>query len=64
MATTREPGSSRARAELQAWYLTSLRPKLARAATSDTVPPAAAEALDRQLCAFLDLPETASETAA
>jgi len=64
MPTTRESLQRNARAELQAWYLTSLRPKLARAATSDAVPSAAAEALDRQLRAFLDLPETASESAA
>lgn len=45
-----------ARAELQTWYLASLEPKLARAAAQDVVPSAAAEALDRQLREFLDLP--------
>ena len=42
-----------ARAELQAWYLVSLHPKLVRAADTGIVPPAAAEALDRQMRAFL-----------
>jgi len=61
--TSRE-SQRNARAELQAWYVTSLRPKLARAATADVVEAAAAEELDRQLCAFLDLPGTAPERAA
>jgi uncharacterized protein YciW len=43
------------RAELQAWYLAGLAPKLAGAAATGTVSPAAAEALDRVLRDFLDL---------
>ncbi|HEY6029802.1 MAG TPA: hypothetical protein VIU44_04530 [Gaiellaceae bacterium] len=43
------------RAELQAWYLGSLQPKLARAAGGGAVAPAAAEALDRQLREFLGI---------
>jgi hypothetical protein len=64
MATSRKSLERDARAELQAWYLTSLRPKLARAATSDVVPPAAVDELDRQLRTSLDLPQSASERAA
>ena len=45
-----------ARAELQAWYLGSLGPKLARAADAGIVRPAVADSLDRQLRTFLDLP--------
>lgn len=45
-----------ARAELQTWYLASLRLKLARAANTGIVPPAAAAALDQRLRDFLDLP--------
>ncbi|HSP72978.1 MAG TPA: hypothetical protein VLN26_11450 [Gaiellaceae bacterium] len=62
MATTRSERDRRA--ELQAWYLGSLRPKLARAASVGTVAPAAADALDRQLRDFLDLPGRAGEEAA
>ncbi|HZT15598.1 MAG TPA: hypothetical protein VFA19_06580 [Gaiellaceae bacterium] len=64
MPRRRRPTERDARAELQAWYLTSLRPKLARAATADVVEAAAADELDRQLRVFLDLPETAPERAA
>jgi hypothetical protein len=52
------------RAELQAWYLDSLRPKLARAAGGGAVAPAAAEALDRQLREFLGLPARLGKEAA
>lgn len=44
------------RTELQAWYAGSLYPKLARAARTGAVAPAAADALDRLLRDFLDLP--------
>ena len=44
------------RAELQAWYLGSLRPKLRNAARAGTVEPAAVATLDRLVRDFLDLP--------
>ncbi len=53
-----------ARAELQAWYLVSLRPKLVRAASTGIVPSAAAEALARELRDLLDLPAEAGKEAA
>ena len=59
MQTNRESREREGRAELQSWYLTSLLPKLARAAADDVVQPAAADELDRQLRTFLDLPEHA-----
>jgi uncharacterized protein YciW len=43
------------RAELRAWYLASLRPKLAHAARRGAIEPAAAADLERQLEAMLDL---------
>ncbi len=51
-------------AELQAWYLDDLRPKLAGAAGAGTVAPAAAAALDLQLRDLLSLPGNFSEEAA
>jgi hypothetical protein len=42
-------------ADLQAWYLGSLRPKLAQAASRGAIEPAAAADLERQLGAMLDL---------
>jgi hypothetical protein len=59
MSTTRETPQRNARAELQDWYMTSLRPKLVRAAGADVVEPAAAEELHRQLCEFLGVPDVA-----
>jgi hypothetical protein len=47
---------SQARTELQAWYLGSLGPKLARAADAGIVRSAVADSLDRELRTFLDLP--------
>jgi len=44
-----------ARAELRSWYLRSLQPKLARAATSGAVDPQAVAALDAEVRSFLDL---------
>ena len=46
------------RVELQAWYLRGLAPKLAAAARSGKATPAAVAALDRQLRAFLDIPDS------
>jgi hypothetical protein len=42
-------------AELRAWYVASLRPKLALAASRGAIEPAAAADLERQLGAMLDL---------
>ncbi|MGZ4388116.1 MAG: hypothetical protein ACXVZL_01905 [Gaiellaceae bacterium] len=53
MATIRTERDGRA--ELRAWYLRGLRPKLADAVDAGKVAPAAAEALDRQLREFLQL---------
>jgi hypothetical protein len=53
---TIERGRGDDRAELQAWYLGSLQPKLAAAASAGTVAPVPAVTLDRLLRALLDLP--------
>jgi hypothetical protein len=44
-----------ARAELQAWYLQSLLPKLAQAASVGAADPGAVDALDAHVRALLDL---------
>ena len=44
-----------ARTELRSWYLHSLQPKLARAATTGAVDPLAVAALDAEVRSFLDL---------
>ncbi|HEY1367719.1 MAG TPA: hypothetical protein VGF23_11410 [Gaiellaceae bacterium] len=54
----------RSLAELRSWYLSSLRPKLARAADGGTVEPGAVAALDRQVRELLDLSRNASRKAA
>jgi hypothetical protein len=59
-----ESALSRELAELQAWYVEGLRPKLVRAAGTGTVTPAAAQALDRRVCDFLGLPEAEADEAA
>lgn len=64
MPRSRQPADASTLAELRTWYLAGLRPKLTRAATTGTVAPAAAEALDRQLRDFLDLPGEVREEAA
>lgn len=51
----------KSRGELQSWYLTSLRPKVAHAVGSGLVTASAAAALDDQLRDFLDLPEQGEE---
>ena len=55
--------TSRARAELQLWYLHSLLPKLARAARTGAVDAQAAAALDAEVRAFLDLARARGEAA-
>ena len=52
------------RAELQAWYLGSLRPKLREAARTGTVEPAAVATLDRLVRDFLELPASRVDEAA
>jgi hypothetical protein len=44
-----------ARAELQAWYIHALLPKLTRAAKAGVVDPRALDALDDDVRALLDL---------
>ena len=58
-----QDGARDPRAELQAWYLQGLLPKLARAAGSGTVDPRAVEALDGEMRAFLDLARAREEAA-
>ncbi|HET8750935.1 MAG TPA: hypothetical protein VFM43_00240 [Gaiellaceae bacterium] len=53
----------RARADLQAWYLDGLLPKLGRAATTGAVDPRAVEALDAHVRALLDLSRPREEAA-
>jgi hypothetical protein len=64
MPTAHESVLSHELAELQAWYVEGLRPKLVRAVGTGTVEPAAAEALDRRVCEFLGLPEAAPDEVA
>jgi hypothetical protein len=59
-----ERGRGHDRAELQAWYLGSLQPKLAVAASAGTVAPVPAATLDRLLRALLDLPDAGVRQAA
>jgi hypothetical protein len=47
-----------ARAQLQAWYLRALLPKVARAATAGAVDVRAASAFDDEMRALLDLSRT------
>ena len=54
MAKTAESIRLDARAELQAWYLGRLRPRLENAVAAGTIEPAAVEALDDQLGELLD----------
>lgn len=62
MATTTNE-TTRARAELQAWYRRGLLPKLARAAATGAVNPQAVAALDADLRALLDLSQEQKEAA-
>lgn len=52
-----------ARAELQAWYVQGLLPKLARAASSGVADPRAVEALDADVRGLLDLAREREEAA-
>jgi hypothetical protein len=55
--------SREARAELRAWYLRGLLPKLERAARGEVVEPRAVEALDVDVRALLDLSHEREEAA-
>jgi hypothetical protein len=63
MRTTGNNGSGDARAELQAWYLGGLLPKLARAARTGVIDRRAASALDADVRALLDLSHERREAA-
>jgi hypothetical protein len=52
-----------ARAELKAWYLRGLRPKLEQAASAEVVTPQALEALDADVRGLLDLTQEREEAA-
>jgi hypothetical protein len=54
MTKTAQPIGLDARAELRAWYLGRLRPRLENAVAAGTVEPAAVEALDDQLGELFD----------
>ena len=56
MAKTAESTGLRGRAELRAWYLGRLRPRLADAVTEGTVDPNRLDLLDDQLAELCDLP--------
>jgi hypothetical protein len=55
MPTLREADPLPELAELQAWYVDSLRPKLIRAVGSGAVKPIPAGELDRRVCELLGL---------
>jgi hypothetical protein len=63
MATMSKKDARDARAELQAWYLHGLLPKLARAASTGTVDTGAVEALDADVRALLDVTEARRDAA-
>lgn len=49
--------------DLRAWYLAGLRPKLAEAARTGVIEPAAVLTLDRQMRGLLDLQEIGGKAA-
>ena len=52
-----EPNGLGARAELRAWYLGHLRPRLVEAVAAGVVGPGAVEELDLQVAGLCELPE-------
>jgi hypothetical protein len=64
MPTTYKTELSKELVELQGWYVEGLRPKLARAAGSGNVEPAAVAELDRRICELLSLPDAHDDQAA
>jgi hypothetical protein len=63
MVTMRNESTNDARAEVRAWYLRGLKPKLARAANAGSVDPMAAAALDAEVRNLLDLSRPRDEAA-
>lgn len=63
MATTPKKRAGTARAELQAWFVDDLRPKLLRAVSTGRAEQRAVEALDSQLRALLDLSQGREDAA-
>ena len=63
MATTEDQKARAARAELQAWYVRGLLPKLTRAASTGVADPRAIEALDADVRGLLDLARAREEAA-
>lgn len=61
--TTPNKGTRAARAELQAWYLHGLLPKLARAARTGAVDAGAVVALDADVRALLEISQERKEAA-
>jgi len=59
MRTVERLNARAARAELQAWYLEHLRPRLEDAVAVGNVEPGAVAALDFQLVGFFPQPEDA-----
>jgi hypothetical protein len=57
MTKTAQPVVLDARAELRAWYLGRLRPRLESALAAGTIEPVAVEALDNELGELLDDPD-------
>jgi hypothetical protein len=57
MTTMAESIGLGARAELRAWYLGCLRPKLVEAVAAGIVGPGAVEELDLQVADLFELPE-------
>ena len=64
MTTTAELNGLEARAELRAWYLDRLRPRLAQAVTAGMVKAEAVEELDFQLTELFDTPNDRGPEAA
>jgi len=64
MAKTAQPTALDARAELRAWYLGRLRPRLEDAVTAGTVERSAVEELEYQLSDFFDTAADLNEEAA
>ena len=63
MTQTTESTGFAARAELQAWYLDRLRPRLEDALVAGTIEPADLEVLDVQLSDFFEPPGLPKEAA-
>jgi hypothetical protein len=60
MTTRTESITREARAELRAWYLDQLRPRLLEAEAARVVAPGAVEELDLQVADLFELPRSGS----